>query len=969
MPVNLPQFMADQVLASKDPTGMFRAAIRSFQGQQEGDLTQISTSSPVLQVLETSSAQLGAFLQVDERQTQKQYATSAKTREDLYNHMATKHFTSIFNLPSHTTFILLLNKVEILSRMVAVPGSRSKKVVIPRNSYFTIGGLTFSIHYPIEIIQQSHEALRIVWDMSEKTPLQSFQSNRLNFDVRRVDGVDMLAIAIPASQFRILSKSPAVTPSRTFYFEQPITGLDKFYACRVYQTLDNGEVREIRTTFSDSNYDSEVPTAIIYVTETGIRVKIPQIYITTGKVKGEVRIDTYVTQGPLETNFDSYPEGAIVANWLDLNKRAPTTYTAGMDRLQTKLVLPAKPVSGGALAMPFEDLRSAVINDSIGEPELPVTPAQIQNHLVRNGYEIVKNADVVTDRVFLASKNMPMPQDPSLLTAANAAIETLTAAPNDLFGRSFVYDNGQSLSITPDAVYQMQDGILRMLSDVEIADIEALRPELRAALVTRNNYLFSPYYYVADRSKNEFRLAAYYLDNPGVPAISFTSDNETTELEVGTNGYQLIKTKTGYVFRTIVRSDDDYKLIPDSQVDAILAFIPPGEKERAYLRGTIVDMTTDGERVFEFVLNTRYDIDSEDQLDFQGFKMYDMTDKTVRTLLTQDCELIYTTSANVGDTWQTSPIDALVPRFGLVPANSKAITLENLKLYFGDSLSSLWSRGRAIAASRTYETYATDQLLRYKKDEYEINPDNNTEIWLDDAGKPYRKIKHKAGDPVKDAEGNDIVQYPKGDPVRDADGNLVLKSDRYLKHYMDLFLIEGAYRFTTDTIALDYIKQLSKTVAYWITDDIGRINQITMDKTRVYFYPKTIFGTIDVVVTDGLKKTIDAGQRFDVYLHIPTEVSADPQLKTELTRQTVLGISDYLTKDLLSNSELVDALRVVYGKDVLDVQVSLFGPQQDIPVMQLVNPVRRCGVRKRLVSRDDERIVVEEDITIAYNTL
>jgi hypothetical protein len=170
-------------------------------------------------------------------------------------------------------------------------------------------------------------------------------------------------------------------------------------------------------------------------------------------------------------------------------------------------------------------------------------------------------------------------------------------------------------------------------------------------------------------------------------------------------------------------------------------------------------------------------------------------------------------------------------------------------------------------------------------------------------------------------------------------------------------------------VALDYIKILTETVAYWVVEEIGRINQVTLDNTRVYFYPKTIFGSIDVIVTDGLKRTIDAGQRFDVYLHVPAEVLADTTLLAQLRRQTVLGISGYLDRDLLSNSEMTETLREAYGSDVQDAQVSKFGPTQDIAIMQLVNPVRRCGVRKRLVSRDDERIVVEEDITVAYNTL
>lgn len=965
MPVDLRQFMEDQVKASFDPTGQFRATIRSFQGQQRGDLTTISTSSPVLQVLEVGCAQIGAFIEIDRGETQAQYPTSAKTHQDLYKHMASIHYTNIFNLPSSTTFTLALNKKEVLSKLVPIPGTRSKKLTIPRNSYFKIAGYEFGIHYPIDIIQNAYGGLRVVWDLSEPTDLLSVPTNILKTRITRPGEDELLSIDIPVQQFSIVSKTPTVVPSQTFRF--PVDLDDKFYACRVYLNKSDGTTQEIDVTYKEEGYDPETPTAIVTMTDTGILLRIPQIYITTGKIRGELRVDVYVTKGALETTFEGYAIGSIVPTFRDLNKRAKTLYSAPMEFMGTKLVLSGYPVTGGADAMSFEELRQAVITDGIGNPNLPVTPAQIQNHLVRRGYEIIKNADVVTDRVFLASKNMPAPTDDSLLTAANASIELLNASFSELVGRSFVYDNGNSITITPDAVYRLDNSILTMMTDQEIADLENLRPELRAAAVTRGDYLYSPYYYVADQSKDQFRLAPYYLERPQVSSISFEDYNETTGIDVNTNAYDLIKTKDGFKLRVSVLTNDRWKNIPDSQVFAILSFIPPGEEDRAFLLGTIVN-DLDGERVFDFDITTRYQMDERDRIDFRNFKMYDTGDKTIYSLLEQDFEIFYAAKTGMPTDFKISEIDAILPMY-LLPSGTVGLTQESITLKFGDALTSLWARGRAIAASQTFQRHEIDVILRYQNDVYAINPENGTEVWFDDQGKPYKKMEHAKGDPQLDSDGNEIIQFPKGSLVYDSEGKPIPLAARYLKNHMDIFTIEGAYRFTTDEIAIKYREDLAATLAYWIVNDLDQINKVTMDRSKTYFYPKTIFGTTEVIVTDGLKRQISAAQRFDVALHIPTEVNADTALKNELRKKTVLTISDYLKNDLLANSELTDILRQAYMKDVMDVQVSYFGTNQDISVMQLVNPVHRCGVRKRLVSRDDEKLVVEEDVTVSFNTL
>lgn len=962
---NIRSLMDDIQAASYDPSATYRASMRTLQAVMNGEIDNISPINPVVSAIENQAALTAAFAEMVQADTRRLLQTNALSPEDLYPHMADVHFTNIFNLPSSTIFTVVFNKDEILNKLVDVPGTMTKKVTIPRNSYFTISEYTFGIHYPIDIIQQSHGALRAVYDTDYPSPLQSLSSNVLRMRTVEREGIQYLALDIEVFQFAIASKTPIVTPAMTFTYKVDLD--DPYYATRVYRTKVDGTQEEIKVSYSEEIYDPLKATAVVQVLEGSIIVTIPQIYINSGLVAGELRIDVYTTKGVLTTSFASYPIGSIGYRFRDLNKRASTTFSAPLQKLGTCTILGEKTVSGGAAAMPFLDLRQVVINDGIGDPTLPITPAQIKNYLNRRGYDIVKNTDIVTDRVFLATRNMPMPTNLSLLTSANASIETMNVSFADLISNSAVIDNGTSVTITPKGIYQLVDGVMRLLNDSELASLRAMRSDLLASQITNNDYLYTPYYYVLDKSNNQFRLSPYYLDEPSVESQTFETDNEGTLLSVNTNGYLLSKTDTGYVLQVKTASSDEYKELPDTQVQCLLGFVSPTEDDPCWVVGTQISVGADKERVFQFVLDSRFSINASDRVDFRNFKMYDVSNKTIYSDLEQSFTLIYTTTSQMGPLFSPSTMDAKLPRTWLIPTAAVGITEESFVLKFGLALNNLWARARSVASSVVYETHPIDIILRYKEDVFKTDENGNQIFFVN--GLPQRVRLHEKGDPIL-SDGQQVVQFPKGSVVMDPEtGQPVVKDVRYLKHRFELFLIEGVYAFSNDQIAIDYRTEVARTVATWVTEDLVQVKKATMDKSNVYFFPKTVFGSLEVMVSDGIIQQIPAAQGFEVKLTVPISVMQNDELKAQLKKQTIAVIASYLLNRQMAHSDLVELLKEVYGEDVTDVQITMFGPFGDIPVMKLVNEIHRCGIRKRLVSRGDEKMIVEEAVTVSYQTI
>ena len=76
---------------------------------------------------------------------------------------------------------------------------------------------------------------------------------------------------------------------------------------------------ECVTTHTDQIFDAAAPTVVLTILKGFVRVTVPQIYVSNGLIEGELRIDVYTTEGPLDLILDNYPMAAFSANWKDIS--------------------------------------------------------------------------------------------------------------------------------------------------------------------------------------------------------------------------------------------------------------------------------------------------------------------------------------------------------------------------------------------------------------------------------------------------------------------------------------------------------------------------------------------------------------------------------------------------------------------------------------------------------------------------
>jgi hypothetical protein len=794
------------------------------------------------------------------------------------------------------------------------------------------------------------------------SPLQALSTNIINHEIRtNIDG-DYIYFEFDVQQFDIISQTGSLTSATDFSIDIGIN--DYFYYARVYAEAVDGSWYEIKTTHTDQIYDITVPTAVIKVVDKIITVSIPQVYTATGVLNRGIRIDVYETKGALDIILWELPLNAFNATWQAYDTSELNQYVAPLKSFTSIIPFSPGTVSGGSNGILFADLRNQVITNAIGAPSLPITSAQIATSLSLNGYSIVKNIDSITNRVFLATKGMPIPQDISLITPAAANISLISMAISDLVQINSVIDNGASVTITPDTIYQDINGIVKPIATNQLHSLLAEPVNKLALSVTNGNYLYTPFHYVLDTNNSEFSVRPYYLDNPTIVTKLFISENATTLIQVNTGTFSIYRTANGYAITIITLSGTAFKAIPDNQVFVQLSFIPAGEKDFAYLNGQLAGKTIDNESIYTFDLSTNFNVDANSNIELTQFLMYSSQARLTGANLLTDFNITFSTSAIVGAQWKASTLDAGLGTF-LLPPNTVAITQEVLRVNFGYSLTTLWARARSVISSTPYKTQTVDMPRLYQQDIYSRDI-NGSAITFDSADLPILTLLHSKGDPILDSNGLPTYQYRVGDIVMDDNNNPIPSNTRGILRQFSIMLIEGAYWFANDIAASNYRTNITQSLISWLTTDLVDLSAKVLEQTRIYFYPNTTTGSIKALIDNGVVKYIKAGQTFVVDLSVSSLVYSNLPLRTQLETATIKAIGNQLSNSTVSVDSIITALRASYGSDVISIQLSGLGGTDVCSVITVIDDSQRCSIQKRLTALPNNSLIVEESISINF---
>lgn len=944
-------------LAKYDATMLIKAQFETIEGVTNQEALIMDPTHPAVTLMEMDACMNANNIQESIGLMRRMYPALAETPSDLYMHMSDDDYINRFASPSKCKITFAFLYSDLATKLPYVAEENSYKVVIPRDTRFSVDGVVFTLLYPVIIRRYETGAIQVIYDSEIDSPMQALSGIVIAPTVRRTASmedwvffdVDVLQVDYIKTTFSLDS---------TYNFSKTIAFTDEFYFARAYyrNTATNNAWVELSTTHTDQVFETATPTVLFTVLDGEVKVEIPILYLLSDKLSGTLRIDVFTTKGGLSMNLMAYTATDFDVNMTPLDEeRDVTDYTVALADLSYYVYSTAS-TSGGKRALTFDELRSRVIYNATGPQEIPITNNQNLAAAENNGFDIVKNVDVLTNRKFLASRKLPTPNNPKLITPANVGVVTFASLLSDIIDHEHVISNNGRYTILSGAVFKSDNGVVKMLRKYELDAIYAMGQTAMVSHVNENSYFYTPFHYVMDETEPEFDLRAYFLDQPYAKNLSFERQNKTAQLSVNTAKYDLVKTRQGYSLILQTASESYYKEVDDEMVGIQLAFRPYGETAYAYINGTLIGKTDDNERVFQFDINTSHDVNSQHLLGITNSFVSGITDFLGWVSLETEFLIIHYTG-DIPQTFIPDATDQVLGKFLLNPI-MVGNCLETIAIHFGDALDNLWRRNHSYAIDSVYKTYSADVPLLYTEDVYDIAADGtffdivNNEI-------VYR-YKHRMGEPVLDNAGLPRYLHRQGDVILDERQNPTIINQTATGREMDLLVIDGKYYFADDAATVDYRDEMAKVMAGWITTDIEELKQDLLEQSWIYFYPKTTLGELEIQAESGVELYIPAEQTFSLKLHVTKAVYENEALRATLENATISLLDYYVSQTVVNMTKIRDELKKLYGDSVQAFRISGLGGSEDYELITVLDGKSKLCLKKRLVILPDMTMFVKD---------
>ena len=962
---------SDIITVAHNPAIMKRRIMRTLReidDDEEGQLELNNPTDPVSWCAEMAVLLGHATIEASRAELPKQYPLLATSEQEIYKHMSDKDYIDVFAQPSSAKFILLLDKQDVIDKAIEEDRLGNKRLIIPADTFITVAGYTFTLQYPIIIRILGYGGLQVLWDTSIDSPIGTVESDSLDWTQTRIPGADrtLLRIEIPALQYNIKSHTDVIVPS--LGWRSSFTFVDQFFCARVYVYRDS-TWEEIRVTFANDVYDTRVPTAVLEVVGKKLNVYIPEVYINSGLVSGSIRVDIHDTLGPLSVILGNYPVESYALNVRDIGGNINQKYYNPFKTLSLLTVLSEGSTIGGRRGLKFDELRDRVITNSVGVRRLPITEKQVAAAAGNLGMEISKPIDYVTGRIYTASVGMLASSIKEVCSSIGTASLPLDFTMGELETLPTVRDNGKRKTICPETVYSINETKLAINKELTVG-WQSLRTQDLVNIGNMQNLYYTPFYYVVDTNGGTLDVRAYNLAAPKVVSKRFVDSNETTEVDVVSKNMTIERRDTGYVLTVVCRSEKTYKELSDSQCFTQLSFVPRGyndETDVAYVDGVLVGYLDD-ERVWEFNLGTNLDIDRNNDMIMNNFKMDNVSSTLIPMRLTGDFNIFYGTKEYYPANYKRANMDSII----VAPtADAYGVTHEVIKLTFGDALTLMWCKSKALTGSISYEHHHEDVPYYYPRDIYKVDPDTDVRVYEIDMSTTPPTItfeyEHRKGDPKYKPDGELDIQYTKGSVVFDEAGNPVIKNRRQIKYRTEMSVFDARYLFSNTEETVAYRDAVRTQVADVVTTTIPTFAADLLERTTLYFKPKTTISNIEIRRDDGSTDFIPAECQFSVRYYLTAQARGNNELISDLQKTTRSVISSWLlTHKTVSVSDLTQELKTRLGDSVISVEIDKMGPSMDLRIFTVLTEASHASIAKKLTVEADGSIGLRDDIIISY---
>jgi hypothetical protein len=274
-------------------------------------------------------------------------------------------------------------------------------------------------------------------------------------------------------------------------------------------------------------------------------------------------------------------------------------------------------------------------------------------------------------------------------------------------------------------------------------------------------------------------------------------------------------------------------------------------------------------------------------------------------------------------------------------------------------LRSLYTRIRPVVGAAQYAKYTENVPDVYPDDVYK--KENGKLVIVD--GKAV--LEHRKGEPrmTNEVPPKPIWKYLKDQTVYDEKGQPVLLHPRLIKYHWDFIGFDFNYILSQDEYDETYVGLVEDFFANEVNDQLVTFNKQSIDETRILFKPRSTMGFTQIVINEGIEKTIRSDIKLSVTYYLTDEGITDPDLQNVLIKNTHKVANDEVRKQTFSLSTLIAALR---SSDIIDVKVVAMAGNDLVDVITNVDDTNGFSIRKALDQTSDRLLTIREDIEIIF---
>lgn len=961
-------------LLQGNPAAVASLSLRSLEALSNNQIKVMDPSIPFVFQMESAVAMMCNALDKTLAIHNKIYPENASNWDDLQRHMADEDYNGRFSSPGSSKIMFFLSLDEIKQRAVLVNnGSGNRKLTISRNSQISPLGIPLTLLYPIDIILTKAGGISVKYDLSKKNPLENISTPDIEFELRKQDQTIYLYFEVTIQQLEIASSVSAVTGTQGL--KRSLKFKDRFYYLRAFMRNDGEDWEEMSVRHNPLVIDVNEPTVCVKVLEGIVEVEIPQVYKNTNLLKDNVRLDIYTTRGEINVPIFNVTNSLFKANWIDYDVREKDNFLAPMSVFTNYIIASEGYISGGTNGITFNEARQRVVNRSSRTEGIAITSNQLKTQLEDDGFSTLLALDNITDRVFLATKRLTTP-DMNTASSIGALMMTHSTTLNDLVvNEDAVRNNNQQVTVLPNALYELRNGKLflveqqrlRNLLNRNITGIDDL-----INIVNDSRFFYCPYFMVHDTAKGMYETKPYRLDRPRIISKSIETENTTIGLSSSINSYkiQIDSNYSGYSIYVQIQPSEELKQEPTENLSLQLRISDENNRYFYWFTGALVtpldpdtNKPLNGEYIYRFNLPTNWEITDNDEI-LVGPRKIPFKLDGYADIFT----VIYKEGLSEDNrTMMDNMIDVeSLPGYTLMnSANYFAVVHEKVRVVLGYELEHLWRRARTSIEQTQFQKYETDVFEVYEETVYSPDQFGAPEFtWVNN--ELVYTVLHEKGDPVLDEEGNPKIKHEAGTLIMDENGNPIpVGGVRGFVRQYDMMLLDGKYFFATHQPTIDYREEIKNEIDGWL-DIIDQYSEELLERTSVYFHPKTTEGDIRILVDNNEEIYTPASQRLHVTYTVDERISSNDSIVSSIRKTTAEKLVAFFeSKITISKSDIVSMLKQEMGEWVIGVRVTGWLNDEYETATVLDNSIS-FSVPKRLDVTSNLELIVTDEVRIEF---